>query len=262
MKKTKQLLCVAMAVICLIMTALAINACAACSHSWQLVESEGADCKGYTSLYVCSKCYQQENRTTAPTAAHKWVETAYVEKTCLKDGYASYFCQVCLDLKTETLKAPGSHDYSFVSNNNATCTKDGTKMGTCKRCNNVEILPDEGSAKGHSYDDKWVVTLEGTCLREGVSRRYCKNCNASEVRYDGYGPHADKDQDYKCDLCKADLTPEGPASSGSPDNAVTDCSCKCHKTGIANFFWKIGNFFAKLFKIKSKQICSCGVYHF
>ena len=41
-----------------------------------------------------------------------------------------------------------------------------------------------------------------------------------------------------------------------------DCSCKCHKTGLAGFFWKIGNFFNKLFKIKSKQMCACGVAHY
>lgn len=41
-----------------------------------------------------------------------------------------------------------------------------------------------------------------------------------------------------------------------------NCSCNCHKTGISNFFWKIANFFNKLFKIKGKQMCACGVAHF
>lgn len=260
MKKTKKILLL-VAAICLIMTVAAITAFAACNHSWQKAETEGADCKGYTTLYVCTKCYQQKTVTTAPTASHNWIETARIDETCLKDGYASYYCPGCIDVKTVTLKSPGSHDYEFAYNDDATCTKDGTKIGTCKRCQTVNILTNKGSAKGHSYGD-WVVTLEGTCKREGVSRRYCTRCGVSEVRYDGYGSHADKNQDYKCDICGADLSPDVPSDPEAPDNAVKDCSCKCHKGGITGFFWKIGNFFAKLFRIKSKQICACGKYHF
>lgn len=38
------------------------------------------------------------------------------------------------------------------------------------------------------------------------------------------------------------------------------CNHNCHKTGIAGFFWKIINFFNKIFKIK--QYCDCGVSHY
>lgn len=38
------------------------------------------------------------------------------------------------------------------------------------------------------------------------------------------------------------------------------CGCNCHKTGIAGFFWKIINFFNKIFKIK--QYCKCGINHY
>ncbi len=37
------------------------------------------------------------------------------------------------------------------------------------------------------------------------------------------------------------------------------CDCGCHKTGIAKFFWSIGNFFRKLFKKDAP--CACGAVH-
>lgn len=38
------------------------------------------------------------------------------------------------------------------------------------------------------------------------------------------------------------------------------CGCNCHKTGIAGFFWKVINFFNKIFKLK--QECKCGIKHY
>ena len=43
------------------------------------------------------------------------------------------------------------------------------------------------------------------------------------------------------------------------DSKVEDCSCSCHKDGIAKFFFKIILFFQKLFG--KNQICACGVQH-
>lgn len=39
-----------------------------------------------------------------------------------------------------------------------------------------------------------------------------------------------------------------------------NCSCNCHKGGIAGFFFKIILFFQKLFK--ANQVCKCGIYHY
>ena len=47
-----------------------------------------------------------------------------------------------------------------------------------------------------------------------------------------------------------------------PEEPREDCTCNCHASGIKGFFWKIANFFNKLFNIKSKQYCACGVEHF
>ena len=41
--------------------------------------------------------------------------------------------------------------------------------------------------------------------------------------------------------------------------ATDNCSCNCHKGGIIGFFFKILNFFQKLFG--QKKICECGAKH-
>lgn len=40
----------------------------------------------------------------------------------------------------------------------------------------------------------------------------------------------------------------------------SDCSCLCHKSGIASYIWKIVLFFSELFGIN--QNCSCGATHY
>lgn len=43
------------------------------------------------------------------------------------------------------------------------------------------------------------------------------------------------------------------------ENQSENCSHNCHKGGISGFFWKIINFFNKIFKLK--QFCDCGAKH-
>ncbi len=57
--------------------------------------------------------------------------------------------------------------------------------------------------------------------------------------------HSDNNQDGICDICDFDKK--------------VGCTCKCHRTGIARFFWAIGNFFQKLFG--KNKVCACGVAH-
>ncbi len=45
-----------------------------------------------------------------------------------------------------------------------------------------------------------------------------------------------------------------------PNNPSENCSCACHKKGIAKFFFKIGLFFQKIFK--KNKVCKCGVWHY
>lgn len=52
--------------------------------------------------------------------------------------------------------------------------------------------------------------------------------------------------DATCDLCEY--------------NRADNCDCNCHAGGIKAFFFKLGNFFAKLFN-PAKKICACGMKH-
>ncbi len=51
-----------------------------------------------------------------------------------------------------------------------------------------------------------------------------------------------------------------PEEPDTPTDPTDPCSCNCHKGGIKAFFFKLFNFFAKLFN-PAKRICGCGVKH-
>ena len=58
----------------------------------------------------------------------------------------------------------------------------------------------------------------------------------------------------------ADETPLTPDTPDTPDTPSENCSCNCHKTGIANFFFKLLLFFQKIFG--QNKTCKCGVSHY
>lgn len=60
--------------------------------------------------------------------------------------------------------------------------------------------------------------------------------------------HTDNNNDGSCDEC------------GKFDNPTVECNHTCHKGGISGFFWKITNFFNKIFGLK--KYCECGVAHY
>ena len=58
-----------------------------------------------------------------------------------------------------------------------------------------------------------------------------------------------------------DPVPEEPETPEEPDNENEDsCPCNCHAGGIKAFFFKLINFFAKIFD-KSARVCECGKSH-
>lgn len=54
--------------------------------------------------------------------------------------------------------------------------------------------------------------------------------------------------------------PTEPDTPDEPNEPAKDCTCNCHAGGIKAFFFKLINFFAKLFN-PAKRICACGVKH-
>ena len=80
--------------------------------------------------------------------------------TCTEAAKYYYSCS-CGEKGTETFTSGNALGHSFtnyVSDNNATCTKDGTKTAVCDRdgCNEKDTVTDVGSAKGHTYSEKWT----------------------------------------------------------------------------------------------------------
>ena len=218
----------------------------------------------FVAVLLC--CVFALGAAAADNCNHNW-QTAYYEAAdCTKAGGATYICTICGDMKSEYFPVKGHAYGNFIYNDDATCTKDGTKIGTCKTCGVVDMMTDKGSAKGHDFSGAWSVVKEANCSEQGVSKQICKNCGQSKIRYDGYGSHKDANGNYKCDFCGINMSPStdytDPDDGDIKDETIKNCSCKCHKGGISGFLWKIGNFFAKLFKVKSKQICACGIYHF
>ena len=104
----------------------------------------------------------------------------------------------------------------------------------------------------HSYTQEEVV-LEPTCTATGEKRSACSCGNYIEETIPALG-HTDDDNDGKCDRCGE------KAGEPAPSNPSQNCSCACHKKGIANFFFKIILFFQKIFK--KNRVCNCGVWHY
>lgn len=106
----------------------------------------------------------------------------------------------------------------------------------------------------HSYSS--VITAP-TCTTQGFTTYTCE-CNDTYVAdYINVVDHKDNNGDYKCDYnCGYEY--EKPADP-TPSDPTDNCSCNCHAGGIKAFFFKILNFFQKLFGMN--KVCACGVKH-
>ncbi len=142
--------------------------------------------------------------------------------TCKSTGVKTYTCTVCKATKTESIAKNPSNHVGGTSVKNA-------KTATC-------------TAKGYTGDTYClgcgVVTVKGT-----------------EISATG---HTDSNNDGKCDTCGTQIgTPDTPET---PEKPSQNCSCNCHKKGIAHFFYLIARLFWKMFK--THKYCSCGVAHY
>ena len=263
MRKIRKTVLFISVILCFVASLAIISTAAnasSCNHNWVQSDVEGYPCSGYVYQYVCTKCLGLREEKTNPTQNHKWVETYKQAADCTHGGVYQAYCYYCKALDQKET-SPLGHSYVYASNNDATCTKDGTSLRTCQRCNDRSFVTDKGSALGHDLSGEWQVTKVPTCKTEGTSRLKCSRCSYAQYRTEPLTSHSDKNKDYKCDVCNIDMSPESSQTPGD-DPIIKECSCKCHKGGISGFFWKIGNFFNRLFRIKSKQLCSCGIYHF
>ena len=215
-------------------------------------DAKAATCteKGHTAYVTCSRCGYTTFEETAPlghTPAAA-VEENRVEPSCVNNGrYDSVvYCDVCrteLSRESKTVDALG-HDEISHDAKPATCTEKGNKAYvTCSRCDYTTYseLPMTPHTASEPITDKLP-----TCTETGRQHTECTVCHTvlSEASIPAVG-HIDENGDEICDNCGRDLK--------------LNCNHLCHKSGIAGFFWKIINFFYKLFRVN--KYCKCGAAH-
>lgn len=107
------------------------------------------------------------------------------------------------------------------------------------------VLVDESSkikpSHEHSYAE--AITKTATCTEAGVKTYTCTCGDTYTEEIAATGHDFDGSECNNCDYDKAD-----------------DCSCNCHAGGIKAFFFKLINFFEKIFGIN--KVCACGVAHY
>ena len=265
-------------------------------HSMKITHSD-AYCSAHDTLeYKCKRCGYTES--VAADTSKLETKTVVVEPTCTKSGSESEVCVLCGATVSTKVLNPLSHKYSdeYTIDRPATCTTAGSKSQHCIRCDvkrDVTVI----EATGHKHTSV-INAVEATCTQTGYTGdTFCTDCNsvikngtvtektahsystavtAPACTTDGYTTHTcsvcgysytdsktpalghtDKNNDGKCDRCGEETGK--PVDPPRPDPSA-NCTCACHKTGIANFFFKIGLFFQKIFK--KNKVCKCGVSHY
>ncbi len=198
--------------------------------------------------YTCH-CGDTYTEVIEKLAEHNY-ESVVTAPTCTEQGYTTYTCE-CGDTYTDDYVNTVGHTPTNAVEENyvaPTCTANGSKdvVVYCFVCRE-EISRETViiNATGHSYTT--AVTLP-TCTEQGYTTYTCECGDTYIDNYVDATGHADNDGNGYCDADNELLDPS------------VECDHNCHKTGISGFFWKIANFFNKLFR--TKQYCECGVAHY
>lgn len=186
--------------------------------------------------------------------AIKAVDDDFVLVDVLAEGYMAEYTNIgaYVDNKTLIKDFPKgvnvfvdecyAHDYKdIIETVKSTCTEDGYAVYECPTCYGTKTvtLP----AQGHCYYT--VFETPATCGKDGEKAIKCSVCgDQPEIEIlPATGEHT-KDGS-KCTTCGYD--------------AADDCDCNCHAGGIKALFFKIINFFQKLFG--QNKVCDCGAKH-
>ena len=197
------------------------------------------------------------------------------DPTCTESGYTTCSCECGYSYKSKYVN-PKGHSYSSIVTD-PTCTTQGYTTYTCE-CGDTYTV-DYINATGHSHTSK--ITTQPTHLTEGEETFTCA-CGDSytkpiakiaEHNYtvlnsvdptcetEGYTMyHCECGHTYSDKKSATGHNYNGDTCVDCGESKTDNCSCNCHKGGISGFFWKIINFFNKLFK--SNKTCACGVAHY
>ncbi len=207
--------------------------------------------EGATESRQCTICktitVKAEKIEKLPHVYGDWLETKTA--TCKAVGIKESVCKVCGEKRLETIdRLP--HEKVVVNSKPATCTESGeTGYIMCDMCREVLSESYITPPLGHNYPSAPQTIVAPTCTQTGVAIRVCKDCiNIETITVDVIG-HTDVNFDGKCDMC-------GVTGGFVAEN----CSCNCHKTGIANIFFKFMLFFQKIFR--ANATCKCGQAHY
>lgn len=195
---------------------------------------------------------QTEGFTTCTITVEKRSHTYNYEvktpATCTQEGLRLVSCETCSYTAEEVIPIAAHTPGEWQISSAATCKKEGSKVRKCTECG--ETVESQKIAKTAHSMSAWNETAAPTCTEAGSRVRTCIHCGYKETEAVAATGHTDADNDGTCDTCGTDLG----------TNPAKNCSHLCHKTsGIQAFFWKIINFFNKLFKIN--QDCECGAKH-
>ena len=164
---------------------------------------------------TCSACGETETQTIPATGHTFGAWTVTTPATCTEDGVESRTCSACGETETRAIPATGHTFGDWTVTTPATCTADGVETRSCA-CGETETraIP----ATGHTFGE-WTVTTPATCTEDGAESRTCSACGETETRAIPATGHVDANQDGKCDVCQAVLTPVNP---GDPDKPTPD----------------------------------------
>lgn len=109
-----------------------------------------------------------------------------------------------------------------------------------ERCDYCTIRYD-----GHTLGEYYTV-ISPSCTERGAERADCVNCTYFALKYISPTGHS-----YENGIC---------TECGKTDGIENTCVHICHKSGFANFIWKIILFFCKIFGVGKE--CSCGMAHY
>ena len=189
---------------------------------------------------------------------HNYTSQVTTVATCVATGIETFTCSGCGDTYTETIAIDANNHKGATEIRNAkaaSCKATGYTGDTyCKSC---DVKIKTGTTIPATAHDKNVSipAVSATCQKTGLTEgKKCSGCGDVTVAQKTVAKvdHKDDNGDYKCDY-------DCGYKFEKPVDPKDDCSCDCHKDGIAGFFFKILNFFQKLFGMN--KVCTCGAKH-
>ena len=223
---------------------------------------------GYViNLYGNKWYYDTEGYYIYPsnlTCVHAYTSSTTKEATCSTTGIKTFTCNYCGDQYTKTISKTAHNSNTTIPAVAATCTKTGLTEGKkCSVCGTVTVAQQTVAKKSHN-SNTIIPSVSATCKATGLTEgKKCSVCGTITVAQQTVAKksHIDNNGDYKCDYgCGYAFQKPAPDTPSTPDEPENKpCSCNCHKGGISGFFFKIINFFEKLFG--KNKVCACGVKH-